>query len=76
MSDKDPDQLHDDEDEAYDEVRRLINRDRPGQKGWSDLSTESQRRLRSAAESYAEDDDPDDAARAAIRRGEREGWFR
>ncbi len=63
-------------DEARDEVRRLVNRDRPGGKSWDELARDVQSRLQSAAESYAETDEPYDAARAAIRRGEREGWFR
>lgn len=63
-------------DEAQDEVQRLVDRDRPGGKTWDDLWPEIRSKLRSAAESYADDDDPYDAARAAIQRGEWEGWFR
>jgi hypothetical protein len=62
--------------DARDEVRRLVNRDRPAGLSWADLSRDVQARLVSAAVSYADDADPYDAARAAVRRAERDGWLR
>jgi hypothetical protein len=42
---------------------------------WDQLSHDNQSKLRSAADSYADDEPAYDAARSAYNRGEREGWF-
>jgi len=62
------------EDEVKSRVRSLQRRGEIAGSSWNDLDPELRRWLRSKARSYADGgDDPDDAARRAIRRAEREG---
>jgi hypothetical protein len=61
-------------DEARDEVRHRVNRRKPDGRGWAQLDQDTQRKLKRWAEAYAEDsDDPDEAARSAIRKAQRQG---